>query len=376
VAKIVGKHRNIDAMAVSYGAMKRGIFTALAIAAGCALALAGLAVASLSTAQTTAPRLPFSIATGTTGGTYFPVGEAIADIVSHPPGFARCDVNGVCGPAGLAATARTSPGAVANVLDVNDGRADAGLAQSDVVAEAVAGRGAFLKAGRQSHIRMIADLFPEDVHVVAAAGAHIRTIADLQDKRVGLGAPESGTVDTARAVLTAYRISPSRLKASYDPAEISAQSLERGEIDAFFFVGGAPVAIIQNLIARGNAVLVPIDGPARERLMQAEPGLEADTIAAQDYPGSRSATETVSVHAIWIVNDATSADVVYGVTRALFNPANRQLLDDAHPSARFIRLETATADIPAPLHPGAIRFYREMGIPLGAAAASRNPRRG
>ncbi len=363
-------------MGVFYAAMKRRISALAALAIGCALALTGFAVATLTTAQTMAPRLPFVIATGSTGGTYFPVGQAIAAIISHPPGVARCDVSGVCGPVGLVASARTSAGAVANVLDVNDGRADAALAQSDVIAEAVAGKGVFLKNGPLSHIRAIAGLFPEDVHVVAAAAAHIAAMDDLKGKRVAIGAPDSGTGETARAILAAYRIGLWRITPSYDPAEIAAQRLDRGEIDAFFFVGGAPVTLIQGLIARGKAVLVPVDGAGRARLIASQPGLSEGAIAAEDYPGTHRVTETVSVRAVWIVNDAASASVVYGVTRALFNPANRELLDDAHPSARFIRLDEATKNLPAPLHPGAIRFYRETGTPYGAAVTPRPLRRG
>lgn len=344
---------------------------------GSALALAAFAVASLGSAQTAAaPRLSFVIATGSTGGTYFPVGQAIAQIISHPPGVARCDVAGVCGPAGLVASARTSAGAVANVLDVNDGRADAALAQSDVVAQAVAGKGVFVREGPQSHIRAIAALFPEDVHVVAATGANIAKISELRGRRVGIGASGSGTFDTAQAVLAAYRIPLSRIKASYDPAEIAAQRLDRGEIDAFFFVGGAPVALVQDLVARHRAVLVPIDGVGRTRLVRTQPGLSADTIAPGIYPGSRTPIETVSVRAIWIVNDSEPVGVVYGVTKALFNPANRAFLDAAHPSAKLIRLESATKDLPAPLHPGAVRYFRESGTPWGATVDTHAPHRG
>lgn len=344
---------------------------------GSALALAAFAVASLGSAQTAvAPRLSFVIATGSTGGTYFPVGEAIAQIISHPPGVARCDVVGVCGPAGLVASARTSPGAVANVLDVNAGRADAGLAQSDVVAEAVSGKGIFIKDGPQNHIRAIAALFPEDVHVVAAAGANISKISDLKGRRIDIGASESGTFDTAQAVLAAYRIPLWRIKASYDPAEIAAQRLDHGEIDAFFFVGGAPVALIRDLVARHRAVLVPVDGAGRTRLIRTRPGLAADAIAAEEYPDAHGSIETVSVRAIWIVNDSEPNGVVYGVTKALFNPANRAFLDAAHPSAKLIRLESATKDLPAPLHSGAIRYFRESGTPLGAAVDARALHRG
>jgi TRAP transporter TAXI family solute receptor len=341
--------------------MKRRLATLSALAGAIALVLAGFAAVSLGSAQTAPGRVSFELATGSTGGTYFPIGQAIAGIVSHPPGIARCDTAGVCGPAGLVASVRTSAGSVANVFDVDAGRADGALAQSDIVAEAIAGKGDFRKAGARKHVRLIANLFLEEVHVVAARDAHIDSIAALKGKRVALGAADSGTASTARAILAAYRIPEWRLKISDDAPEIAARRLERGEIDAFFFVGGAPVELVRSLIAAGKATLVPIDGKGRKQLLAEEPGLTAETIPAADY-GTAAPTETVGVHAVLIVNDAVPGDVVYGMTKALFNPANRALLDAAHPSARQIRLDSAAGILPAPLHPGAARFYREMGI--------------
>src|ERR1051326_9101706 len=146
-----------------------------------------------------AQRMAFVIATGPTGGTYFPVGEASAAIVSHPPGDYRCEKAGVCGPAGLIASVRTSPGAVSNVLAVNAHTVDAALAQSDVIADAIAGRGAFKSAGAQKHVRVIANLFPEEVHLVVRAAARVKTLPDLRGKRVSIGPGTSGTIVTARA---------------------------------------------------------------------------------------------------------------------------------------------------------------------------------
>jgi hypothetical protein len=331
------------------------------VAAVCVAALAMIASVGLVTAQSQTQRMSFVVATGPGGGTYFPVGQALADIISHPPGVARCDVPGVCGPSGLIASARTSDGAFANVLDVNAHRVDAALVQSDVVADAVAGKGAFRKLGAQSHIRIIADLFPEEVHVVAARNAHIATIQDLKGKRVSIGAEDSGTIETARALLAAYRIPEWRIAESNDPPDVAAQRLLKGEIDAFVFVGGAPVVLVESLVARGQAVLVPIDGAGRKRLLAQMPNFSPAVIAADAYPGS-GAVQTVSERALWIVNDSEPADLVYGVTRALFNPANRETLDDSHPSAKLIRLQTAISTLPAPLHPGAARFYREANI--------------
>ncbi len=242
--------------------------------AGAALVGGALLIAvSLGSAQSLSPRISFQILTGSTGGTYFPVGQLIAGLLSHPPGVDRCETQPVCGPSGVIISARTSEGAVANVLAVNAGRAESGLAQGDVVAQAVAGQGAFAKSGKQSALRVIADLFPEDVHLLVARKAKIASVADLKGKRVSLGAESSGTSVTARAILAAYGVSEKRLKARHDATDIDVQLMSQGKLDAFFFVGGRPVALVDDLLRRGIARLVPIDRAGRDRLIARVPAI-------------------------------------------------------------------------------------------------------
>jgi TRAP transporter TAXI family solute receptor len=334
------------------------------LAAGSALLLRG---------EDTVPRVSFVIATGPTGATYFPVGEAIAAIVSHPPGVYRCETSGVCGPSGLIASVRTSPGAVFNVQAVSAHTVDAALAQSDVLAEAVAGRGAFKSAGGQKHVRILADLFPEEVHLLATRDAHISSVVGLKGKHVSIGANDSGTIVTARAVLAAFRVPMSRMKVSNDSSDIAAVELSQGKLDAMFFVGGAPVPLVRELLDTGKAMLVPIDGDGRTRLLKQSHGLVAASIPAGLYPKTGK-TETVAVRAILIVNDSLPNGEVYAIARSLFNPANRGMLAGSHRSAQTIRLDTAAIDLPAPLHPGAMRFYAEAGkLPKKPPAKSNKP---
>ena len=319
-----------------------------------------LLAVQLGSAQSLSPRISFQILTGSTGGTYFPVGQLIAGLLSHPPGVDRCEAAPVCGPAGLIISARTSDGAVANVLAVNTGRAESGLAQGDVVSEAVGGTGAFRKAGKQQAVRVIADLFPEDVHLLVARKSKIQSVADLKGKRVSLGAPSSGTSVTVHAILAAYNIPDWRMTTRHDATDVDAQLLQQGQIDAFFFVGGRPVDLVSDLISHGVARLVPIDGKGRERLIKAVPSLSSDVIPAGTYRGM-PAVQTVSVRALWIVNAQVPESLVHGLASALFDPANRDALNAGVRSAAMIRLETATQQLPAPLHPGAARFYRDVG---------------
>jgi TRAP transporter TAXI family solute receptor len=344
----------------------------LPIVAGFGLAALVLVSALMAGGQTSVQRISFVIATGPTGGSYFPIGEAIAALISHPPGVYRCEQAGVCGPSGLIGSARTSPGAVANVLAVNSQMVDSALAQSDVIVEGVAGKGVFQQAGRQSHVRAIAALYPEDVHVVATKASHIHAVGDLKGKRVSLGPATSGTSVTAGAILAAYRLSTAGMKINRDPSEVAAAKLDKGQLDAMFFVGGAPVPLVRELLASGGAVLVPIDGKSRERLLAQAKTLSADSIPAGLYPNAGK-IETVSVRAVWIVNQSEPDVVVHGIAKALFNPANRDMLAGSHRSAQFIRIDSAAANLPVPLHPGAARFYAEMGKLPKAVRASGKP---
>jgi TRAP transporter TAXI family solute receptor len=338
-------------------------FRRAAICVGAGLGVLVLAslfvVVSFTSALTLPTRISFQIVTGSTAGTYFPIGQLIAGLVSHPPGVDRCESAPVCGPTGLIISARTSDGAIANVLAVNQGGADSGFAQTDVISQAIAGDGAFRKFGKQSNIRIIADLFPEDIHLVVARKSKIASVADLKGKRVSIGAESSGTSVTARAILAAFGVSERRLKLRHDSADVDAQLLQQGRLDAFFFVGGRPVAMIDDLIARGVARVVPIGGPGRDQLLKADPDLSADTIPQGTYRGTL-AIETVSVQALWIVNANEPNDLIYGITKSLFNPTNRAALDEEGGSAAAIRIGNATRDLPAPLHPGAERYFREI----------------
>jgi TRAP transporter TAXI family solute receptor len=329
-----------------------------------ALVLAALAWSAAPTAAdtppaaTTAGRIFFQIATGSTAGTFFPVGEAIAGLISHPRGVNRCDTTTVCGPAGLIVSARTSEGAADNLIAVNRGDVESGLAQSDVIAAAVKGDGPFRRLGPQSHVRVIASLFAEQVHLVVSTKSKIRSVADLKGKRVSLGSDGSGVGITAREILAAWRLRDSAMKASHDDLFNAAALMQQGKLDAFFAVGGVPLDPVSDLITRGQARLVPIDGPGRDRLLKAVPALATATIAANAY-GRNVAVQTVSARALWVVRDSEPEALIYGITRALFNPGNYNALAASHPSAREIGLATAALVPPAPLHPGAARFYSE-----------------
>jgi TRAP transporter TAXI family solute receptor len=305
-------------------------------------------------------RIAFQVATGSTEGNYFPVGQAMAGLISHPAGVARCETATVCGPAGVILSARTSEGAADNLRSVNSGAVDSGLSEGDVIASAVAGQGAF-RRGRLRHLRVIASLFTEQTHLVVAAKSNIHSVADLRGKRVMLGGAENtGAIFRARAILAAWRVPEQKLRVVAQDTGNPAQLLQGGKIDAFIATAGVPVEGVRDLLARGVARLVPLDGEGRDRLIRAVPQLSPAVIPEGAYPGA-APVETVSTRAYWVTRDSEPDPLIYGLTRALFNPVNHAMLVSSHPSAREIALDQAADNPPAPLHTGAARFYREAG---------------
>jgi TRAP transporter TAXI family solute receptor len=310
---------------------------------------------NLGIADSGPTRVSFQIATGSTEGVYFPVGQAMAGLISHPLGVGRCDTAMVCGPAGVILSARTSEGTTDNLRSVDQGLVDSGFADGDAIAAAVKGAGVFNRRPAR-HLRVIAALFPEEAHLVVAVNSDIQSVADLRGKRVLMGPANGSGLMRVRAILAAYRVR-AREVVSNDAAD---QMLKDDKIDAYFAVAGVPLDSIKDLIVHHAARLVPIDGEGRDRLIQMVPQLFPATIAAGAYPGT-GAVETVSTRAWWVTRDSESDPLIYGVARALFNPANHDVLAASHPSAREIGLDSAAVNPPAALHPGAARFYREKG---------------
>jgi TRAP transporter TAXI family solute receptor len=335
--------------------MSQRVFALIALGAFVALVVSALVTGGrMGLADSGPARISFQIATGSTEGVYFPVGQAMAGLISHPPGVGRCDTATVCGPVGVVLSARTSEGAADNLRNVDSGAVDSGFAEGDIIAAAVAGGGVFRRPA--PHLRVIAALFPEEAHLVVAANSGIQSVADLRGKRVLLGAPNSGGLARTRAILAAYRVHPRELVSD----EMASALMRDGKIDAYFAISGVPLDSVRDLIVHHAARLVPIDGEGRERLIRMLPQLSPAVIAANAYPG-QPAVETVATRAWWVTRDSEPDPLVYGLTRALFNPANHAGLAASHPSAGAINLDSAAVNPPAPLHPGAARFYREKG---------------
>ena len=298
------------------------------------------------------------IGTGATGGTYFPVGVLIANAISSPPGSLACDRGGSCGVAGVVAAAVSTQGSVANASAVAAGKLDLALCQADVADGAVTGTGTF--AGRPlANLRSIASLFPEQLHIVVRKDAKIASVDAMRRRRINLGDRDSGTLVVAGLVLAAAGVRASDLQASYEGLDRASDLLTDAKIDGYFMVGGLPLPAVAQA-ARSVAIdLLAITGARREELRYGEnPHQRAAFYIDGTYAGVGS-TETLAVTAQLIVAAEMEGDLVYELTRALWHPRNRRILDGGHPNGRLIRRETATKGLAAPLHPGAARYYAE-----------------
>lgn len=308
-----------------------------------------LAAGALALAATTAQAQQFfRIGTGGTAGTYFPVGGMVANVISQP--------------GKLAATAQSSAGSVANVNAISSGAIESGFSQADVATWAYTATGVWQGRPAVAGLRLIANLYPESVHIVARKGAGIRSVADLKGKRVALDEPGSGTLLNARSILAAYGLKDADLRAEYIKPNQAGDKLKDGALDAFFFTGGAPAGAIAELASAGAGIeLVPIEGAQADAIRRASGFFAPDVIPADTYKGL-PAVRTLSVGAQWVTSDKADANVVYEIVKRLYSADGQKAMGAGHAKGKFITKENAVEGAGIPFHPGAERFYKEVGV--------------
>ncbi len=302
----------------------------------------------------------FRIATGSLGGVYYPIGSALAVAISNPPGSRPCDKGGSCGVPGLLASAQSSHGSVANVQAIASGAVDSGFAQADIAHAAFTGTGPFRGKPALTSLRAIANLYPEHVHVVVRKGASVATVRDLRGRAVSLDEVGSGTFASAQLILEAYGLREADLKAQHIPSDQAVQRMKDGTLDAFFFFAGYPAPAVSELANTVAIDLVPIAGEAAKRLQSRYRFFSADIVPVGTYKGV-GRTETLTVGAQWLVSANVPETLVRDITAVMWTPQTQQALEKSHPKGRQIRIETALSGLAVPLHPGAERYYRDVG---------------
>ena len=210
-------------------------------------------------------------------------------------------------------------------------------------------------------MRTIAALFEEHIHLVALADSGINSVADLAGKRVSLDEPGSGTYVDANLILEANGLSSDDITAEALKGGAAAEALRNGKIDAFFVVAGYPTGLIVELASAEDIKLVPIEGTGANALTEKYGFFASSDIPQGTYEGIPTVT-TVAVGAQWFTSANEDEELIYNITKALWNKETRKLLDVGHAKGKTITTDTALNGVGVPLHAGAERFYRESGL--------------
>ncbi len=289
-----------------------------------------------------------SIATGGTGGVYYPYGGGIAKVISDHLG----DVE---------ATAEVTAGTVDNLKFIGNRSADVAFALADSLDDAYMGVGAFAEFGAVP-ARAIAVLYDNYNHVVTSADSGIGSVQDLEGRVVSTGAPGSGTEISAFRILEAAGVDYNAgfRRQSLGAAQ-SVDAIKDGKIDAFFWSGGIPTGSLLDLATTPGLTIRLIATETLLPTLEERYGAEVyhvATIPVSTYPGMTDAVPTVAVANVLVVHEAMDADVARRITEALF--VGYDELAAIHPMAALLSLETAVTGSPVPFHAGAVTYYREQ----------------
>ena len=312
------------------------------------------AAAALSAALVSAPAFAqqkfVTIGTGGVTGVYYAAGGAICRLVNKDRA-----------KHGIRCSVESTGGSVFNVNTIKAGELDLGFSQSDVQYNATKGLGQFKEAGAWGDQRAVFSVHPEPFTVVARKEANIKAFTDFKGKRFNVGNPGSGTRASMEELLAAmgWKLSDFAL-ASELKADEHGPALCDGKIDGFFYGVGHPSANIQDPTTSCGAKLVSITGPAVDKLVAEKPYYAKAVIPGGLYPNNPDPTNTYGVLATVVSSAKTPPETVYQVVKAVFD--NFEEFKKLHPALAHLKPESMVKDgLSAPLHEGAVRYYKEKG---------------
>jgi len=313
----------------------------LVVALAAAFAFTGTAAAQ--------DRVFFGIATGGTGGTYYPLGGMLAQLISNKV---------TIGGKKLAATAETAGASVANAQLLARKDIESAFVAADILDAAYSGKGQF-EGKPVKNLRALGALYPEQVQLVTLASANVRSFKDLKGKSVSSGSPGSGQWQLLGDLLEAHGMTRKDIGEDLSSFTQSVDKIKDGNLTASLITAGAPTASISELANARDIRIVPLAGPEIEALRKKQPYYAIVTLPANTYKG-QAPVETLAVMAIWATHDGLTDAMAYEVTKALYE--NTETLGLVHPKGKEISLKTALQSISIPLHPGAEKYYREKGV--------------
>lgn len=283
-----------------------------------------------------------NILTGGTAGVYYPLGVAISKVLTDKVPGTRPSV-------------QATKGSVENLNLIQGGKGEVAFTLGDSLAAAVAGSADAGFKGPLDKVQTIGAIYPNYVQVVASQESGIKTLADLKGKRLSVGAPKSGTELNARAILSAAGMSYDDLgKVEYLDFAQSVELMKNRQLDATLQSAGLGVASIRDLAASVPIVVIAVPAEVTEKMGQ--PFFSA-TIPANTYEGQGEDVTTVAVPNFLVTRADLQEDLVYKITQAIYD--NLPELQAAHAAAKGIALDKAAKGSPAPLHPGAAKYFTE-----------------
>ncbi len=317
-----------------------------------ALATAGLLLgATLSTSSMAVEKQFVSIGTGGVTGVYYPTGGAICRLVNknRKKTGIRCSVE-------------STGGSVFNINAIRSGELEMGVAQSDWQFHAYNGTSKFKKAGAFKDLRAVFSVHAEPATLVVRADSGIKNFSDLKGKRMNVGQPGSGTVATYDVLEKAFGMTRKDLKlASELKASEMGQALCDNKIDAYFMVVGHPAGTIKETTTTCGAKIADIHGPEVDKLVKDNSFYRYASIPEGMYKGTADAVKTMGVGATFVSSAKVPEAVIYEVVKAVFE--NFDDFKKLHPAFRNLKkTEMVSASLSAPLHDGAMKYYKEAGL--------------
>lgn len=287
-----------------------------------------------------------NVLTGGTSGVYYPMGVALSKIYNDNIEGAKTSV-------------QSTKASVENLNLIQIGRGELGFALGDSVNSAWHGDKDAGFPNKLDKLRGLTAIYPNYIQIVASKASGITSLADLKGKRVSVGAPRSGTELNARRVFGAAGLSYDDFsRVEYLPFGQSVELIKNRQIDATLQSAGLGVASIRDLSTALDITIVPVGADVAKALNN--PAYISTTIPAGTYDGQDSDVSTVAVVNFLVTSTNVTDDTAYKMARELFD--NRDRLEAAHAAGRQITLENALNGMPIPLHPGAERYYREVGL--------------
>jgi hypothetical protein len=307
----------------------------------------GVAVAAVAVLAAPATRAQafINVLTGGTSGVYYPLGVAIGKIYSDQIPNVKTQV-------------QATKASVENLNMLQQGRGEIAFALGDALKAAWEGDEDAGFKSKLKRLRTIGAIYPNYIQIVATSDSGIRTLADLRGKSLSVGAPKSGTELNTRAILAAAGLSYKDLgKVEYLPFAESIDLMKNRQLDATLQSAGLGVASLKDL---SNSVDITLVSVPKEVVDRMGPPFVPETIPANTYPGQDKDVPTAAIINYLVTSSAVSDDLAYQMTRLIFESLPE--LANAHAAGKEIKLATAAAGGPVPLHPGAVRYYREKGL--------------